>query len=71
MLTKVPHLGADSHVIKGKKRLLTLHPRLDDIKGMDQERGYGASGQACNGLDEGGREALMVSRHRGCNSLEL
>ena len=47
----------------------TLHPRLDNIKRVDEERGYGAGGKARDGLDEGGGEALMVSRHRGGSDL--
>ena len=45
----------------------TLHARLDNIKRVNEERGYRAGRKAGDGLDEGGGEALMISRHRSEN----
>lgn len=42
---------------------LTLHPRLDNVEGVDDQRGHGTGSQAGNGLDErrrDGRDARMV-----------
>jgi len=42
----------------------TLQARFDHVKGMNSQRGCGASGEASDGLNQRGREARMVVIHR-------
>lgn len=42
----------------------TLKASLDHVEGMDCQSGDGAGGEAGDGFNERGREALMVGGHR-------
>ena len=77
-----------ARVRAGKERIflrtlveLTLHPRLDDVKRMNDQGRHRAGGQAGDSLDDGGRDArifdishsadlshLIVVKFTGCCS---